>query len=188
MMIKKLHFYNFDIPTISVGATQNTKNISDDINIERRFTNGNALYVHNSEVIFDLVIESNLKPSEILYNVQNTLQKSLNKICDNVTIANDTSKDKYKSVECFNSVGKYELLYNNKKLMGSAISIKNGIYYQQSILYIEPTYKKLKDYVKDKIDYSNRCISISEIGIITKKDDIISIIKEGFSNEWNFKS
>ncbi len=168
-----IRFYKWDKPTISIGCSQKQK-ID---NAERRLTGGSSLYCYNTELMFSIVLPLYNKPSLILKEINTLILEVLNEtgVKCNLNIAN--SSDKYKSEECFNAIGKSELAIDNKKLFGSATKIINNMYLQQCIMYIEPSYLKLKEFtIEDSSLYKDRQISLQELNIIIDLKTLVTNI------------
>ncbi|MCX8010866.1 MAG: lipoate--protein ligase family protein [Ignavibacteria bacterium] len=198
-----LRLYRWKPYCISLGANQKIEDInsesarSDNIDIVKRPTGGRAILHaeeltyciamkmngHTNHEIYSLINKALLKGLKLYSSKLNTLELEKNQI--NLSEFYKT----HSSIPCFSSSAKYEIKFENKKLVGSAQrvfgdtilqhgSILCGDYHKNLVNYLNLPKEKLQD-VKE--DLNEKTISIGEIvGEEVDYSKLADCIKKGF--------
>ncbi|MCK5595213.1 lipoate--protein ligase family protein [bacterium] len=179
-----LRLYGWNPPAISIGYFQKTEDIKLDkkIDVVRRMTGGGAI-LHDRELTFSLIAP--IKNSSIPEKVSD----SYNVICQAIVnglaflginaqirgkVKTSLSKN-HQPFFCFNSPSPSDVVFKNKKLVGSAQRRKNGtLMHHGSILLDDQNL--------------NGAISINTIlGREIKFEEISNAVIQGFEKEFSTK-
>ena len=168
-------FFNTDKPMLALGREQNRKNVKmdecekDGVEIVNKLTNGTAVLVHDSELIATFVfnkddVKDGYKSTTRVFSAVNkNINKVLNELGINSYLAEKSSKHQYKPVGCFNAIVKNDILYDGRKLVGTAFTEYNDMYIGHMLIYMDKTYDNACKYFncceKEKVPP----ISIKEI-------------------------
>jgi lipoate-protein ligase A len=171
----KIIFFNTDKPMLAIGREQSKKNIKveeckkDGVEIVNKITNGTAVLVNDTETIAtimfnkELVREKYRSTTRIFATVNKVINMSLNNLGIDSYMAKKSSKHQYKPVGCFNAIVKNDILYNDRKLVGTAFTEYNDMYIGHMLIYMDKTYDNACKYFncceKEKVPP----ISIKEI-------------------------
>ena len=180
-----LRFYQFSNNTITIGKLQ--KITSDIINqnknylIVRRITGGKAVYhLPNKDLTFSLI--SNLEIFKLIKNTNENILRFIHKffnnllketIIDTININLDSlkfynlnlknnlkNKNIHNRFDCFANPMDFELIYNNQKIVGTAIKIDINKFILQA---------NLKLYLIDKIFENYEYLNSKFINVFTQK-------------------
>ncbi len=161
-----IRMYEWTEPGISIGNNLSKKRLLDDIPIDRRVTGGSASYLGCGELCYTVLSKTDQVPSHLLERIHAGIINELREIGIDASMSGQNKTDEYKSVECFNSVGKNEIVVDGKKLVGSAVTRVNGVYIHNSVMYMTDSYKGLQKHSKeDSTRYGDRITSIGELGV-----------------------
>ncbi len=167
-----IRMYEWLKPAISVGRDQSTKGIKSELPVVRRCTGGNALYLGSGELCYTVLIKDRVVPSKMLERIHSGIRDEIGG-----ALATDDRVDEYKSTECFNTVGKHEVMVQGKKLVGSAVTMQKGVYIHHGVIYMTDSYNELKNHTtEDSSMYKGRITSITEVGIEASFKDLQDII------------
>jgi len=159
-----LRIYYWDPPAVSLGYGQNlieyNKNIFDILNIDivYRPTGGRAV-LHKNEITYSVIIPENSEYfkcgiHELYRIISEALLTGLTIVDKGFKIErNIKEENKYtNNVNCYDSIARFEIKLNGKKIVGSAQRrLKNGILQHGSILF-ENNQHLLKYLLIDKND------------------------------------
>jgi lipoyl(octanoyl) transferase len=138
--ISCFRLYGWSPPAISLGFHQKKEDIdfalcaADGIDVVRRPTGGRAI-LHHDEITYSVITDATGRTTNDLYRtISMALLAGLRDAGYPVTFSGReadyrTEYRKSASIPCFTSSGKYEILMNGKKLVGSAqrrITLKDG--------------------------------------------------------------
>ena len=221
-----LRFYRWKPAGLSLGYFQDIKDINVDfckknnIDIVRRITGGKTV-LHDKELTYSFIINESLMPKSIIgsykviskgilqalkeLGIDASMKEEINK---NLSIEKNTNITNYKknnSAVCFNEPSYYEIIANNKKIVGSAQTRKQGKLLQHGAVLIDINVEKYVncfnlENIKDEIKKSkNRITSINnelfnKKNPITKNkikkmayDDVAKAMEHGFKENFNVK-
>lgn len=206
-----LRFYQWQPFTISLGYGQKSGEIDtdkcrrDNIHIVRRATGGRAV-LHAEEVTYSIVIpKESLRHSENILKTYNFISRGLvaglkaldvDVSLEKRTIGNVKYADKsLLAVPCFSAAAQYEILYRNKKLVGSAQrrfdrailqhgSILTGDFHLKLIEYLSAVKPDVSKRVRKTLAEKTVCISQILKKSLTYQQ-IINALKTGFMKEYN---
>ncbi|MGC8734382.1 MAG: lipoyl protein ligase domain-containing protein [bacterium] len=145
-----IRFYQFSNNTITVGRlqkiTQDIINQNKDYLIVKRITGGKAVYhLPKKDLTFSVIANTNIfkklntKNQNILIFIHsffnNIVKETL--ISLNINLDNNRGPNNFKSFnidkfDCFARPMDFELVYNNKKIVGSAVKIDNNKFILQA--------------------------------------------------------
>ncbi|MFH1824281.1 MAG: lipoate--protein ligase family protein [Candidatus Firestonebacteria bacterium] len=197
-----LRFYTWKNPTISLGYFQKAEDVIDvkrcknlGISLVRRITGGGAIY-HNAEITYSIttflpnpVVSSNI---ELSYKVlESFLIKGISELGVNVNFRNEVEKDN-SSFYCFANPSKYDIVFNDKKLIGSAQRRSKKCFLQHgSILLNLNDTDKMFSVFKDNKDkaISEFKESTTTLEDLLKKkiniNEVIDVFIKKFEEEFN---
>lgn len=148
-----IRFYCWDPPAVSLGYFQQLKKEVDvekckenGVDIVRRITGGRAIY-HDEELTYSLVAkEDNPRVSgsvtQSYKKIARGLCSSLNKLGAPVEMAPRPSKTSNDTAACFDAPSWYELVFENKKITGSAQTRRDGVILQHGSIPFSFNIKK----------------------------------------------
>jgi len=185
-----LRFYDWISPTISIGYLQNpddlnlTQCLNDSVAIVRRPTGGRAIY-HWKEITYSIFIPSGYYPSNLSIMesyklISECLVKGIRRLGIKAEIA-PAIRGNLKNPSCFSSHARYEVVFDGKKLIGSAQRrLKDGSFLQQGSFLISNEYKNLENYVIDPIQLEGSISLLDILGYIPPFERIIDSLIIGF--------
>ncbi len=163
--------YKWEDPSVSLGRDQKSDMTGKHVSV--RLTRGNALWVDKDVILLSVVVPSQLAGiKEVVREINLLLTTELG---PTVRLSVGGIKDTHKSMECFNTRGKYELEVGDKKLVGSAIAHIEDSYLLHNIVYVKPTYTKLEELVDKDGVYAGRKCCLQELGLTA--EDYIGAIR-----------
>lgn len=135
-----LRFYSWSPPAISLGNAQKLEEIdfqacqANGVNVVRRITGGRAVF-HDDELTYSLVAsEDNQRISgditESYHKIACGLHEGLKKLGAEVGMARRPEKSSDKTAACFDAPSWYELIWQGKKVTGSAQTRKKHVILQ----------------------------------------------------------
>ncbi len=165
-----LRIYYWDPPAVSLGYGQNlieyNKNIFDILNIDivYRPTGGRAV-LHKNEITYSVIIPENSEYfkcgiHELYRIISKAILEGLKTVDKGFKIErNIKEENKYtNNVNCYDSIARFEIKLNGKKIVGSAQRrLKRGILQHGSIL-LENNQHLLKYLLVDKKDNPERIV------------------------------
>ncbi|MBZ4686551.1 MAG: biotin/lipoate protein ligase [Clostridiales bacterium] len=203
-----IRFYRWNPPAISLGYFQQ---LEKEINIEacrdegvevvRRITGGRAIF-HDCELTYSLVaLEENPKVSgsitESYLKIARGLQAGLQKMGAALEMTERPVKSGNKTAACFDAPSWYELVWQGKKVTGSAQTRKNGAILQHgSIPFSMDSVKffRLLNFPSDKIrekltsSFEEKACSLEQV---LKREvsfqEVAGAIKEGMEEQLDIK-
>lgn len=154
--------YNWNPWCLSLGYNQKEdsilkdKLIKDGYELVRRPTGGRGVF-HANELTYSVVTKiDNIRNKEYLYKeIHTVISEVLRSINLEVGFVktNPDFKNFYKSdersVSCFASSARYELTYDNKKIVGSAQRVFGNTLLQHGSILIDKGFEKIADYVTE---------------------------------------
>lgn len=200
-----LRFYRWDVPTVSMGYFQKIHNEIDveyckqkGYKVVRRPTGGRAVF-HNDELTYSFITGKGnpliLKDVIESYKlISKGLLEGLNLIGIPVITSNKGGELKaVDSSACFDTPSWYEIVINNKKLIGSAQTrIKEGLLQHGSLLMslgIKETVRTLNlpEEKREKVEkiLLRKATSLELEGFNYTYDDLKDAIAEGFAKSFD---
>ncbi|OQX95101.1 hypothetical protein B6I21_07180 [candidate division KSB1 bacterium 4572_119] len=202
--------YRWKPYTISLGFNQNPaeldleKCVKDGIGVVRRPTGGRAVF-HAEELTYSVIIprESDFYSRDILttYNrISGGLLEGLRLYGVGAEFVerfgkSEKSSDYKNSIPCFSSSAKYEIAYDNKKMVGSAQRRYENSILQHGSILTGSFHLKLADYIffkhensaaRFKEDLEDKTISISQItGKPVDWEKLKNALKSGLEEKFN---
>ena len=144
-----LRFYSWKPAGLSLGYFQNTQVINLEqckklkVDVVRRLTGGNAV-LHDKELTYSVVIDEKEMPKSIVESYK-VISSGLLEGLRNLglkAVMNSEVLEGQKSAVCFNDPSWYEMVVNNKKIVGSAQKRIDGKLLQHGAVLIDTDVKK----------------------------------------------
>jgi len=165
-----LRFYQWKPAGLSIGYFQSIKDFNfknlkkHKVELVRRLTGGNAV-LHDKELTYSFIINENEMLRSVIESyrvISGGLLKGLRNL-GLKAIMNEDVKNGEKSAVCFNDPSWYEILVNDKKIIGSAQKRINGKLLQHGAILIDIDVEKyfslFNSYNKRFIDKLNKRIT-----------------------------
>ncbi|MCH2693830.1 MAG: lipoate--protein ligase family protein [Acidobacteriia bacterium] len=193
-----LRFYSWTKPTLSIGYSQNAREVVDfhfcqqkKISVVRRPTGGRAV-LHQHEITYSVI--SNDRHFFPIQTINGTyqqiafaLQCGLKQLGINVKLAslpkNKRMKHRTQRAACFASSQNHEILYGEKKLIGSAQRRTDHAFLQHGSILIDFNFHDLQGVLKEPLP-SDLPEMISTLKSCLKhrpkKSNVISNLQKGF--------
>jgi len=160
-----IRFYDWIKPTASFGYNQN---ISKEIDLERidkfgfdyiRRPTGGRLVLHNNEVTYAVIAPTENQLSGNVTQSYSEISKALKEGFSLMGVEVDLEKGEL-SVQhqrenvnpCFSSSSRYELKYNNKKIVGSAQVRRKNVILQHGSILLDSDQSRVADILPDLDD------------------------------------
>jgi len=146
-----LRFYRWKPAGLSLGYFQDINDINienckkNDIGIVRRITGGKTV-LHDKELTYSFVINEKSMPKGIIESykvISKGILLALKELGVNALIEKEINKKNKNTSICFNDPSYYEIIVNNKKIVGSAQTRKQGKLLQHGSILIDVDIKKL---------------------------------------------
>jgi lipoate-protein ligase A len=195
-----LRFYRWKPAGLSIGYFQNIQKINktfcekNNIQIVRRLTGGNAV-LHDKELTYSLIIDESLMPESITESykkISKGILKALHLLKLDPEMNEQVEKEEKSSI-CFNDPSWYEILVNNKKIVGSAQKRVNKKLLQHGAILLDIDVEKyvncFNNASKELIEKTKqRMTSINdELNDKATYSDVKQAMKKGFEQELNIK-
>lgn len=211
--VPTVRVYGWNPPAISLGYNQSEEDIDlqkcedEGIDIVKRPTGGRAI-LHWNEITYSVVMfAESLSISEVYEKISRALVTGIRLMGVDAELekSQPNFQSLYKdaaSVPCFSSSAKYEIQYQNKKLVGSAqrrYSCIGGkeIVLQHGSILLGPEHRWLVDFLSEKNEnvlkeikhvLNEKTIDIKTIlGKEVSFDEAAYYLKEGFEKEWKIQ-
>ena len=186
-----LRFYSWKPAGLSLGYFQNTQVINLEqckklkVDVVRRLTGGNAV-LHDKELTYSVVIDEKEMPKSIVESykvISSGLLEGLRNLGLKAVMNSEVTEGQ-KSAVCFNDPSWYEMVVNNKKIVGSAQKRIDGKILQHGAVLIDADVSKycslfnncsseliskvskrmtfINDELKEKVDYSNVALAMKK--------------------------
>ena len=185
-------FYRWLKPSYTIGYFQKYPIKEDRYHVIRRLTGGLSV-LHNKDLSYSLVVSDKMWP--YIYNqektyklVHETIRKSLktiNIICD------DTSKkvDSIKNYSCVNTLYKYDLLLNGKKIVGSCQRRRGRRILVEGSIHLDLQEDQKKNFTKNFFKILSETLKCDTIDSIVNDTDLNlakKLCKEKYNKDkWN---
>jgi lipoate-protein ligase A len=208
-----LRFYRWQPFAISLGMHQDEAEVDrekvkrDGIDLVRRPTGGRAI-LHADEVTYSVTMLSKKKSIMQVYaEISQALAAGLNMLGIKAVLERNSPnfaalyRDPSSKV-CFSSAGRFELKFQDKKIVGSAqrryhVNDDVDVVLQHGSILLGPGHKKIIDYLVLK-DEGERKEMRSELGQRTTDlkeilnrdvsyNEVVEGVKKGFEQTWNVK-
>ena len=214
--IPVLRFYRWRPPAISIGYFQKLEGEIDleecrkrGIDYVRRITGGKAV-LHDKELTYSLVISQDSMPGSVIESYK-IISKAILIAFGNLGLKAEMNpaplsggrvnikrcgvkeevKRSRKSPLCFNDPSYYEIIVNDKKIVGSAQVRKNGKILQHGSILIDFDIEKMCSLFKavDRVSQlRERVTSLNdELGKRTEFEDLAFMLKKGFEENFDVK-
>jgi len=195
-----LRFYDWIRPTISLGYGQKRSDIDyakcerDGIDVVIRPTGGRAVF-HVNEITYSIVIPaansiSELSILESYRLISNAFVRGFRELGLEAEISRGEI-GMYKSASCFSSTSRYEVVFQGKKLIGSAQRRKKGALLQQGSIPLDEKYLNLMNYYSNipaDIDLNSKSSYIYNfLDKSLQRKEIIEKFLCGFKEELSIK-
>jgi lipoate-protein ligase A len=208
--ISTVRVFGWKPPAISLGMHQNEKEVDADranregIDIVRRPTGGRAI-LHWNEITYSVVMLTQKKNVSGVYSeISRALLKGLRYLGVFPSFEKQAAdfRTQYKnpsSAICFSSVGRYEIIVDGRKLVGSAqrryhFDDNQEIVLQHGSILLGPEHKRIIEFLKFENEEISRTIAqelntktidITEVlRNLPEFEEIAEAVKYGFENEW----
>jgi lipoate-protein ligase A len=203
-----LRLYGWNPPAVSIGHFQK---IDEAVNLEecrargidvvRRLTGGRAV-LHEHEITYSVIIGEDYTdmPQSVVESykfISRGIVEGLKLLGADVSMESGKKKDILNSAACFDAASMYEILYEGKKLVGSAQVRKNGVVLQHGSILLEFDEEKLasilrfkSEQIKEKTEAAlkNNVVTLSKImGCEEKPEKICESVKLGFEKVFKSK-
>ena len=138
-----LRFYRWKPSALSLGYFQSIKDIDikackkHNVDIVRRITGGKTV-LHDNELTYSIIIDENKMPKSIIDSYK-IISKGILIALKNIGLKPEMKEainKKTTSAICFNEPSYYEIIVNNKKIVGSAQTRKQGKLLQHGSILI----------------------------------------------------
>ncbi|MCX7758241.1 MAG: hypothetical protein N2169_01305 [bacterium] len=168
-------FYNFANYTITLGHSQNTvnENIMEEYkrwSFVKRITGGRAVF-HYPKKDLTLCLISSIQAFEKLnVNIHKNTIRNIHSFINNCLwdsiyplLKNNKNKDiknvqnKYAKFDCFQNIHDFEKVYNNKKVIGTAIKISNQKFIVQANIKLQYMFENISKDIINKIENNFLC-------------------------------
>ncbi|MCS7243753.1 MAG: hypothetical protein RMJ36_03345 [Candidatus Calescibacterium sp.] len=163
-------FYNFANHTITLGYSQNTvdENIREEYkkwSFVKRITGGRAVF-HYPKKDLTLCLISSIQTFEKLnINIHKNKIRNIHLFINNCLwdsvyplLKNNKSKDiknvqnKYVKFDCFQNIHDFEKVYNNKKVIGTAIKISDQKFIVQANIKLQYMFERISKDIINQIE------------------------------------
>lgn len=194
-----LRFYRWKPAALSLGYFQSIKDIDiesckkHNVDIVRRITGGKTV-LHDTELTYSFIIDENKMPKSIVDSYK-TISKGILIALKNLGLKPEMKKNilkKPNSAICFNEPSYYEIIVNNKKIVGSAQTRKQGKLLQHGSILIDIDIDKLVSLfnVNNKSETiaksKERITSINnELNKSVTYEKVAEAMKKGFEENFN---
>ena len=196
-----VRFYSWKPFCLSLGYAQkdeifdHKKLRENNIDIVRRPTGGRAV-LHTDEVTYSVIIPSShalfsLKTTVLYKSISSALYKGLQYLGINALIEKnkrDTTRSEKNSPYCFSSAARYEIKYNNSKLIGSAQRRFGSSVLQHGSIPLNDYPFELDSFIiegtNNILKKSNRSLS-GLLGRNVLYSEVVSSIKRGFEDTFD---
>lgn len=200
-----LRFYRWRPTALSLGYFQSVSDINieeckkNNVDIVRRITGGKTV-LHDKELTYSFIIDERIMPKSIIESykiISKGILLALKELGINASMKKinekkSLNKIKNQSAICFNEPSYYEIVVDNKKIVGSAQTRKDGKLLQHGSVLIDVNVNKLTSLfnVKNKKEIikksKQRITSINnELNKKINYDNVAGAMRNGFKK--NFK-
>ncbi len=194
-----LRFYRWKPAALSLGYSQKMDEINliqcEKLGIDyvRRLTGGKAV-LHDKELTYSFIINEDVMPKRIIDSymvISNAILFGLKKLGINANMKEPMQKPRQSSI-CFNEPSYYEIIANNKKLIGSAQTRRNCKVLQHGSILLNIDVEKMcslfRNCNKRIINLSKKSVtSIKELNKKVDSNALIRGIKKGFEENFQIK-
>lgn len=161
--------YSWNPWCLSLGYNQKDDNIlkdrlkNDGYDLVRRPTGGRAVF-HADELTYSVITKvDNVRTKTVIYQeihsliaeVLSRLGVDVDFVKTDINFKNFYNSDE-RSVSCFASSARYELTYDNKKIVGSAQRVFGNVLLQHGSILLDNGFEKIADYVTDDEEKAKR--------------------------------
>lgn len=202
-----IRVYRWDPWCISLGRHQKETDINaeatkrDGIDIVRRPTGGRAI-LHAEELTYSAIFPSEGRGIMEVYKlISEALSAGLATLAPGVEMAKSQPNfaKLYKepgSVPCFSSSARYEIIHNEKKLVGSAQRRIGGTVLQHGSILIGDAHLRLSEYLAMDAEASallrsdleaQTCTLNEVLGRSVLYDEVREAIRKGFETSWDLR-
>ena len=194
-----LRFYKWIPSSISIGYNQKPENL---VNIEfckknkipvvRRPTGGSAIF-HDIEITYSFCANIShhpyfSMPSSTYFIISNSIIKGLKKIGIKLKLRgfSNGKEPSFTDFACFSLFSKYDIVYNDKKIVGSAQRRNKFSFLQHGSILIDIRKNLWENIFLKEIDfYKIGCLK--EILKDVNEKDLIKFLRVGFKEVLNFE-
>ncbi len=194
-----LRFYKWIPSSVSLGYNQLPENL---VNIEfcqknkipvvRRPTGGSAIF-HDIEITYSFcanVFHNQYfsMPSSTYFIISNSIINGLEKIGVKLKLRNFSNgkEPSFTDFACFSLSSKYDIVYNDKKIVGSAQRRNKFSFLQHGSILIDIRKNLWENIFLKEIDFS-KIGCLKEILKDVNEKDLIKFLKNGFKEVLNFE-
>ena len=194
-----LRFYKWVPSSVSVGYSQNPENLvniefcqKNKIPIVRRPTGGSAIF-HDIEITYSFC--ANLShhqyfsiPSSTYFIISNSIIKGIEKVGIKLKLRgfSDGKEPSFTDLACFSLSSKYDVVYNDKKIVGSAQRRNKFSFLQHGSILIDIKKDLWENIFLKEVDfYKIGCLK--DILKDVDEKDLIEFLKDGFKEVLNLE-
>jgi lipoate-protein ligase A len=194
-----LRFYKWTPRSVSIGYNQNTENL---INIEfceknkipvvRRPTGGSAIF-HDIEITYSFCANVShhqyfFMPSSTYFIISNSIIKGLGKkgIKLNLRGFSTGKEPSFTDFACFSLSSKYDVVYNDKKIVGSAQRRNRFSFLQHGSILIDIRKNLWENIFLKEINFS-KIGCLKEILNDIDEKELMELLINGFKETLNFE-
>lgn len=187
-----LRFYQWDPPAVSIGYNQSPEGIinvdfckKNDIPAIKRPTGGSAIF-HDIELTYSFCAGTCYKtcflsPIASYIEICKGIKTGIQKYGINLEIRgyNESKEPSFTKRDCFSLSSRHDLVFNGKKIVGSAQRRNKSSFLQHGSILIEIRKKIWKNIFVEDVDFS-KISSLKDEGINVKIENLIDFLKSGF--------
>lgn len=194
-----LRFYKWSPSSISLGYNQKCENLvnlhfckKNNIPIVTRPTGGSAIF-HDKEITYSFC--SNLShhfsfslPFLSYVKICESIIKSIEKLGIKLKIRgiSEGKEPSFTDIPCFSLSSRHDIIYNNKKIVGSAQRRNKFSFLQHGSILIDIRKDLWENIFIKKVDFSKIGCLKEFVGEIDEKE-LINFLKNGFENIFEFE-
>ena len=177
-----LRLYGWNPAAVSIGHFQKIDeavNLKEckarGIDVVRRLTGGRAV-LHEHEVTYSVIIGEDYPsmPKSVVESykfISRGIIEGLKLLGADVAMESGKKKDIVNSAACFDSASMYEILYDGKKLVGSAQVRKNGVILQHGSILLNFDGEKLASILRFKSENARcKAEAVLKTNVVTLKE------------------
>jgi len=189
-----LRFYQWMPSSISIGYNQNLEGLIDvefckknNIHCVKRPTGGSAIF-HDIELTYSFSAATCHKtcflfPLSSYIEICKGIKMGIQKYGINLQIRgyNEGKEPSYTKKNCFSLSSRHDLVFDGKKLVGSAQRRNKNSFLQHGSILIEIREKIWEKVFIEKVDFS-KITCLRNLGIDVKLNELEKFLKNGFEN------
>ncbi len=194
-----LRFYQWMPSSVSIGYNQNPEDLinidfckKNNIHCVRRPTGGSAIF-HDIELTYSFSAAtchrtSFIFPLSSYIEICKGIKTGIQKYGINLQIRgiNEGKEPSYTKKDCFSLSSRHDLVFDGRKLVGSAQRRNKNSFLQHGSILIDIRKKIWEKVFIEKVDFS-KITYLKNFGIEIKLNELIEFLKNGFENIFGVK-